>query len=681
MLLLGLCWLAAVPSSLSAQPIPIVLDDAAATATPLPHLNVLVDTTGRLTFDDVRQPPHADRFAPAPDGIAVTDAPQRTHWARFTVRRKTSEAASWWLTVRADSVTAFLPHPDGTTTVVRTGFKLAVENRSISRGWPIAMEVPLPPERNQVIYLRLAHDAHSYRTSNRPVVPRLEAAKAARDALTRRDYFQGAFFGVMLALGLYNLFLFFTIRSRPYLHYVLVTLFWALYWMTGLGYHIDFGWPASAPGAYEVNFFVMLGIPIFHVLFTQHFLNTRRFVPRLHHLLTAILVACIGVGLLALGGTWLLAERLAASLALVFAPTVIVVGVLVYRNGYTPARYYLLACAALSVGVVLYTLRWFGVLPETTLTLHSLQIGVVLEAVLFSLALADRIRLLERERNQALEQKSRAEAMTRALRETDELKTQLLGLAAHDLRSPLTNIIGYTDLLQETVPDTMPQESLRAIRRAAHRMSTLLTDLLNTTAIESGAIAFSPAPVDLANVVEGTVEAYQPRAEAKSQDLTLDLPAATTLVHADAERLREALDNLISNAIKFTQHDGDIRVAVLRHNGHARVLVQDNGPGLSPEDQEHLFTRFRRLSARPTGNEPSTGLGLSPEDQEHLFTRFRRLSARPTGNEPSTGLGLAITKHIVDLHDGRIWADSTPGEGTTFVIELALLRAAVGQTA
>lgn len=646
----GVIWLLLASPLALAQPTPLLLNDAAQAFSPLPHLDVLDDTTGTLTFEQVRTS-HADRFRRAPEGISPRGIPHAIHWARFTVRRETADAVKWWLTIRADSVTVFLPQADGPPVVVRTGFLVPVDARSVQRGFPVAAELRLPLDRAQPVYLRIQHEHDTYRTGNTPTVPRLEAASTARDALTRRDYFQGAFFGVMLALGLYNLFLYVTIRSRPYLYYVLVTLLWALYWMTGLGYHIDFGWPADVAGAYEVNFFVMLGVPIFHVLFTQHFLNTRQSVPRLHYVLTAILAGCLVAGLLAAAGAWISAERLAASLALVFAPTVITAGVLVYRSGYTPARYYLLACAVLSLGVVLYTLRWFGVLPETALTLYSLQIGVVLEAILFSLALADRIRLLERERNQALEQKSRAEALTRALRETDELKTQLLGLAAHDLRSPLTNIMGYAEVLNDEWPDQAPEEPLQAIRNAAQRMSVLLSDLLNTTAIESGAISFSPRPVDLVHITEGVTGAYQHQAALKQQTLTLDLPTTVTMVHADEERLREALDNLISNAVKYTQHGGAITVRVERHGGSARVIVQDNGPGLSEQDQQHLFKRFKRLSTRPTGNEPSTGLGL------------------------------AITKHIVDLHDGKIWAESAPDEGTTFIIELALVRVAVAPTA
>lgn len=636
------------PEAMRAQPAPLVLDNDASARTPLPHLEVLIDTTGALTFEQVRQPPVADRFQPAPDGIPRAGGTSATRWARFTVRRPSIAPATWWMELWADSVTVFLPQPDEPPTVRRTGLKIPVAERSVARGSPIAVRMSFAPGTDQPVYLRIRNDDEAYRSANGPIVPSVQPAPRARSLLVSRDYFQGAFLGVMLALGLYNLFLFVTVRSRPYLYYVLITFFWALFWVTALGYHLDLGWPVTAPGAYAINFFVLLGIPIFHVLFTQTFLDTQELVPRLHHVLTAILVGCLGAGLLGIGGLWDVAEVTAASLSLLFAPLVIGISVLVYRRGYTPARYYLGACAMLAVGVVVYTLRWFGVLPDTVVTRYSVQLGVVLEALLFSLALADRIRLLERERKQALDQKNRAEALTRALRETNDLKTQLLGLAAHDLRSPLTNILGYADMLGDRWPDAVPRAPLRAIHNAAERMDTLLNDLLNTTAIESGEIAFSPRPVDFARITEGIVNAYRPQAANKQQTLTLDLPPSTIVVHGDEERLREAIDNLISNAIKFTHPGGSIQVAVRRTDPHARLYVRDDGPGLSEEDQRHLFERFKRLSTRPTANEPSTGLGL------------------------------AITKHIIDLHDGRIWAESTPGDGTTFVIELDLLHAAVG---
>jgi signal transduction histidine kinase len=146
--------------------------------------------------------------------------------------------------------------------------------------------------------------------------------------------------------------------------------------------------------------------------------------------------------------------------------------------------------------------------------------------------------------------------------------------------------------------------------------------------------------VDLAGLAREVCEANRPLAEAKGQRLTTALPAEL-FVCGDAERLREAVDNLVSNAIKYSHPGGAIAVAVRQESGATVCAVTDEGPGLSPEDAARLFGRFQRLSAKPTGGEGSTGLGLS------------------------------IVKRIAELHGGRAEAFSDgPGQGATFLVRL-----------
>jgi signal transduction histidine kinase len=267
------------------------------------------------------------------------------------------------------------------------------------------------------------------------------------------------------------------------------------------------------------------------------------------------------------------------------------------------------------------------------------QLGSTAEAMLLSLALAARLRILERDKRTALAQQMRAEATTRALRETNELKTQLLGMAAHDLRNPLDAILGYVEMLRDAAaPDA--KEEVERMGEAALGMNALLADLLSAAAIESGRIELNRQRVPLAPLIAGVASAYRVLAERKGQRIDVDIATADSTIDGDEARLREVLDNLVSNAVKFTPPGGRIAVSLSASDGHLRLAVRDTGPGLTADDRQHLFQAFERLSARPTANEPSTGLGLS------------------------------IAKKIVELHGGRIWAESTPGAGSTFVVEL-----------
>jgi signal transduction histidine kinase len=152
-------------------------------------------------------------------------------------------------------------------------------------------------------------------------------------------------------------------------------------------------------------------------------------------------------------------------------------------------------------------------------------------------------------------------------------------------------------------------------------------------------IAIRPEPVDLVALLRDLVEANLPLAERKNQTIMFTAPAAIELV-CDSDRIREAIDNVLSNAIKYSPIGGRIGIAVERGDQSAVIRITDQGPGLSAEDMARLFGRFQRLSAKPTGGESSTGLGLS------------------------------IAKRIVDLHGGAVEAETTGPSGTTFKIAI-----------
>jgi signal transduction histidine kinase len=139
--------------------------------------------------------------------------------------------------------------------------------------------------------------------------------------------------------------------------------------------------------------------------------------------------------------------------------------------------------------------------------------------------------------------------------------------------------------------------------------------------------------------VAWSVDTYRPQAQAKHQTLHCSLPPGGLTVLADRDATLQVLDNLISNAIKYSPHAKEIQVHLLSRDGHARLEVRDEGPGLTEADKSQLFGKFARLSARPTGDEASTGLGLS------------------------------IVKRMVEASHGRIWCESEPGQGATFIVE------------
>lgn len=237
------------------------------------------------------------------------------------------------------------------------------------------------------------------------------------------------------------------------------------------------------------------------------------------------------------------------------------------------------------------------------------------------------------------------------LNELDRERRAFLGMAAHDLRSPLNSIMGFARLLQDFGPpgDDMQRDSLARIHASGAQMRDLLDRLLSVQAIEEGKLRLTLAGCDLLALAGTILENHRPAATAKSILLVFKPCDGPVMVRADANATIQILDNLLSNAIKFSPLGRSVTLRVAASNGsanHACVEVQDAGPGLSEEDQRQLYGKFVRLSARPTAGESSSGLGLS------------------------------IVKRLAEAMEGRLDCRSKLGEGAVFSLTLKRMAAA-----
>jgi CheY-like chemotaxis protein len=239
-------------------------------------------------------------------------------------------------------------------------------------------------------------------------------------------------------------------------------------------------------------------------------------------------------------------------------------------------------------------------------------------------------------------------------REANRLKDEFLTTLSHELRTPLTAILGWTRVLRNSPPDR-PDEArlvhgLEVIERNVMAQTKLIEDLLDVSRIIAGKLRVNLRPMPLQTVIETAVEAMRPAAEAKGLTLALrfgpEIEALATLA-GDPDRLQQVGWNLVSNAIKFTPPGGHIEVMVGRDSGWFRVAVRDNGKGIHPQFLDHVFDRFRQDDSSST---------------------------RAHGG---LGIGLAIVRHIVELHGGRVEAQSPgPNLGATFTVSLPAMTAA-----
>jgi signal transduction histidine kinase len=230
------------------------------------------------------------------------------------------------------------------------------------------------------------------------------------------------------------------------------------------------------------------------------------------------------------------------------------------------------------------------------------------------------------------------------LKETEQLKSELLQTVSHDLKQPLSIMNGYIELMQ--IQNRLDETGMRysnAVLRSIEGMRRLIDDLLDFAKIETG-IQLKRQPVSMFQIINDCVQAITPMAESKAMIIEVDVSSAIPPVYGDPERLHQIFSNLIGNAVKYTPPEGKVRVRAETREGSLIIAVAD------------------------------TGIGIAPEDQARVFERFYRVRRIETEAIEGTGLGLAIVKKLVDLHQGSIGLESRLGEGTTFYVTLPIMQ-------
>lgn len=227
------------------------------------------------------------------------------------------------------------------------------------------------------------------------------------------------------------------------------------------------------------------------------------------------------------------------------------------------------------------------------------------------------------------------------LQEVSQAKTQILSTATHELKTPLTSIIGYIDIIlmrQDKVGPLNEKQRryLETVQRNAHRLKSLVDDLLDVSRIEADSLELCLADLALRQEIDDVLRSMEGQLGNKQIQVELNIPSDLGPVRGDSLRFCQVVTNLLSNACKYSPPGTKVTISAQEVGPSAQVNISD------------------------------TGIGISSEDQVNLFTKFWRADNSSTREETGTGLGLYITKHLIEAHGGKIWAESQVGKGTTF---------------
>lgn len=268
-------------------------------------------------------------------------------------------------------------------------------------------------------------------------------------------------------------------------------------------------------------------------------------------------------------------------------------------------------------------------------------------------------------RNEELRQKNLR------LEELDNERAELMGIVAHDLKNPITAIRGLAEILREEhLGYPFRIQILDQLSLVNDQMLSLVKNLLDINHLEYGKLNWGTEEFDILPIVVAIVERYMGAAEAKNIMLHLPTITESAMVIANEQGTMQVLDNLISNAVKYSPHGKNVFVRVRSHS-----------PLVISREDSHLSGGERQANTRMTSDQSTNdqwlrievqdeGPGISEEDMKKLFGKFARLSAQPTGGEHSTGLGLSIVKRMVEAMNGKVWCESELGKGATFIVEL-----------
>lgn len=461
---------------------------------------------------------------------------------------------------------------------------------------------------------------------------------------TQRTLINGLFFGIMFVMAAYNLFLFFAVRDKTYLLYIGYILSIVCYFGSFAGYNQAYLWPNNPElSAVGIPLFAATGL-FFSNTFSKIFLSTKQNIPRIDKVLTFFLWVSAFTIVICAFDVYLLAVALVIFNGILFSGLILVGSIICLINKHSTARFFVIAWGSLLIGLVLQGLAVIDVIPVNFVTMHFAQIGCVLEVVLLSLALADRINLLQRQ-NEVF-QKQTMEALSKS----NELKDQFLATISHELRTPMNGIQSSLSLINQRELSKENDEFVNVAKHSADHMLDLIESILGFTEVQSNRMVIKSEVFNCRELFDGLARKMETLAKEKSIGFSYQFShTLPETIIGDEKLIKNVLVPLLDNAVKFTER-GSVRFAV--------ALQQST---------EHE-AETPRLEIRIE----DTGIGVEEEKVAEIFDLFNQQDGSFHRNYGGLGIGLSTAKSLVSLLEGQFNFASTLNEGTQICIALPI---------
>jgi len=504
----------------------------------------------------------------------------------------------------------------------------------------------------------------------------------------QRLLWQGLFFGIILVMALYNLFILFAVRDISYLYYVLSIISIGLYFAFYYGFGIEYLWPGSP--RWDTFFFAIINpfTGLTRILFTRTYLHTPQLLPRINKILNALAAACVITLITGFGCYFSNIDILKplvtiiGTLGALVLIMMLVAGIAAYHyDKYEPAKYFIAANILLVIGAIAFIFRETGMIGDNFFTRYLVQYGVLIQAVVLSLGLASRlnrmrlqlanetiVRELEKKelieiQKQELQQQVKektadlqhknailvetVDQLTESenkLSQLNHVKDKLFSVVSHDLRNPLATMQSFLKLITEhdkKMSEAEREKSFSEAQQSLDNLNELLYNLLQWSKSQMNLLQFKPDKLNIKLIIEGTVKLVHLNAQMKEVQIKTSVQEGLT-AYADRDMTEFIIRNLLSNAIKFSYRKSIVEIKAFSINNNIIIEIIDSGVGLS---EAKIKTLLKKNTA---------------------------ISQRGTEKEKGTGLGLLICKEFIVKNGGELQIKSEAGKGSVFSFNLPL---------
>jgi len=607
------------------------------------YLEILEDKEGTLTIDDIRNPEMENLWVRSKSENPSFGYSKSAYWARFSLESQSPK--EYYLEVEyslLDNIDFYTYSNEGILIHKKSGDLLPFTQRDIDyRNFIFIISTTNNSKKEN--YIRI----QSKGTIVIPLIlwtPKVFLEKKNTELLVF-----GVYFGALLVMALYNLFIWVSVKDNSYLFYVCFIITSILYFSNAHGFTFQYFWFGSA----ELFNQVFSSLTLFPIAFTAIFFSAK-YLQIKHNLPSfytsyRILLLSSSVGFIFSPFLSYRLGSIAGVMNFIIASFwMLILGIIMVRKKYRPAKFYLLSWCVLLLGFIFSLLPVLGLTPKNDYIQYSPMFGSVVEVILLSLGLADRINELKKEKEQAqAESLANQRLAIENLEKANRVKDDFLANLSHELNTPLTIVYGYSEMLNsgKDYPEEVRDYS-REIHESAEKLNDYVHDLMLMTDIESN-LRVVNSNVSISQLVSTAIKQNTNLIDKKQIQLTVNTFEDFEL-YGDKTLLEKCISAVLKNAIIYNKQSGLVNILVRRR------------------DLKTLNHTYHGIEIKIS----DTGMGIAEDFHQKIFEKFFRIDSGLTYEVSGVGVGLFIARKIAEIHGGVLEMKSELGSGSEFTISL-----------